>query len=388
MQSDLFSVILLHYNQPQYVYNAIDSVINQDYENIELVFADDASSDIDKEAIKEYIGKNKKDNIKNVIYSINEKNLGTVKTVNRAVKACSGQYIIFFAADDALYDSSVLSNFAKAFSEADENIYMISSQCHMMDINMNKELSLFVTKNQGEAFNKLSSKEQFKIFSETCFLAMGATAMKAEMFERFGYFNENYKYVEDWAYFLYLTRSGGLVKYVDFDGLLHRDGGISHNKSTDHIPPHVMGYKHDMISITENEILPFMHGMKIKTKLAVLSRYFGEKRFYKEHKGTDPVDSNKHIFLKHPISFIISFISPISRSFKFAKLAAVSSFFFAVLYFAVMFLLKSFDSKQLHITQKILGIMLAFFVCATFLLGIIRCFFIFVNKYGKILKRR
>ena len=71
---DSFSIIVLHYNQPRYVFTALDSVLNQNYENIELIFADDASTTINLEKIQAYIEEHKNNNIKTVIYSINEEN--------------------------------------------------------------------------------------------------------------------------------------------------------------------------------------------------------------------------------------------------------------------------------------------------------------------------
>jgi glycosyltransferase involved in cell wall biosynthesis len=70
MKNSLFSVILLHYNQPRYVLTALQTILSQDYENIELVFADDASVAIDLEQIQAYIEQHKGDNIQNIIDSV------------------------------------------------------------------------------------------------------------------------------------------------------------------------------------------------------------------------------------------------------------------------------------------------------------------------------
>lgn len=326
MNKDLFSVILLHYNQPRYILTAIDSVLNQNYDNIELVIADDASTDIDLDMIKTYLEKNKKDNIVNIIYSINEVNQGTVKTINNAVKKCTGKYILFFAADDALYDEDVISNFEKSFSKADDNIYMISSQCHMMDENLDEELYTFVKPTQGVSFNKMSAIEQYKIFCSTCFLAIGATAMRNDMFKKFGYFNENYKFIEDWSYFLHLTRNGGQVKYVDFNGLLHRDGGVSHYVDTKNLPPHVMAYKYDMIKIFENEILPYLKQFEPTVIINTLNWYADEKKSYYYFGGTGKSLSKLSLFKMFPSFYTQSALFPITRDwnwmFKMVRAAA------------------------------------------------------------------
>lgn len=58
------SIILIHYNQPQYVNDALDSVFAQSYSNIELIFADDCSKELNTDNLKKYcLNKNKK-NIK------------------------------------------------------------------------------------------------------------------------------------------------------------------------------------------------------------------------------------------------------------------------------------------------------------------------------------
>jgi len=96
----LVSIILLYYNQPEYVKTALDSIMNQTYSNIELIFADDASEKINLTEIKKYINNTKKENIVNVKYCVNEKNVGTVRNINNALKYCNGKYIKFFAADE------------------------------------------------------------------------------------------------------------------------------------------------------------------------------------------------------------------------------------------------------------------------------------------------
>lgn len=316
MENKLFSIIVLHYNQPRYVLTALDSVLCQDYSDIELVFADDASTAIDVDKIQAYIEKNKRQNIKNVIFSINEENQGTVKTINRAVRQCTGEYILFFAADDALCNESVISNHVNSFQKADENVYMISSQCYMMDINLEKKLENFVKPTAATSFNKLSAIEQYKVFCKSCFLAIGATAMKRSMFTEFGFFNEEYKFIEDWSYFLHLTRNGGLVRYVDFEGLLHRDGGVSHYMAEGELPPHVLAYKYDMLKIFENEIIPYLKQFEPQVIIKTLTWYADEKKSYQLAGGTQRIMSVFELVSRFPSFYIQSTLLPITKDWQ------------------------------------------------------------------------
>lgn len=334
MKDSLFSIIVLHYNQPRYVMTALESVFCQNYDNIELIFADDASTAIDLEKIQEYIEENKKDNIKNVIYSINEENQGTVKTINSAVKKCNGQYILFFAADDALCNESVIANFEKSFRKADEDVYMISSQCYMMDINLEKKLNNFVKPTAAASFNKLTALEQYKIFCKNCFLAIGSTAMKREMFEKFGYFNEEYKFIEDWSYFLHLTRNGGIVRYVDFEGLLHRDGGVSHYIDDGELPPHVMAYKYDMLKIFEKEIIPYLKQFEPKVIIRTLTWYADEKRAYREAGGTLKTMSRFELVSLFPSFYIQSALWPFTKDWQWIMRMVRAASYEAIVFIA------------------------------------------------------
>ena len=55
LENKLISCIIITYNQNKFLFDAIDSVLSQDYEYIELIIADDCSSDFEKSSIEKYI---------------------------------------------------------------------------------------------------------------------------------------------------------------------------------------------------------------------------------------------------------------------------------------------------------------------------------------------
>lgn len=305
MNKPLISLVLVHYSQPGYVKEALNSIFIQDYDNIEFIFADDCSPNLDINDLKDYVEKIKKENIKNVVWQINEENLGTVKSLNQAIKKCKGKYILFFAADDKLFDEHVLSNFVKSFETcSDDNVYMISAQCLFMDVTLKKTLGLAVKPNFARDFNSYESMMQFKTLSKSCFLPIGATCMRSEMFKKFGLFNEEYKLVEDWSYFLHLTRNGGKIKYCDFDALYHRDGGTSHYVDEINIPSNVLNYKYDMIKIFENEVLSYSELFSTREKSFIMDRYECEKSSYYKFGGDEPSFSSFALFKLMPFFFL------------------------------------------------------------------------------------
>ena len=90
----LVSIIMTIYDKEDYLYDVIQSVLNQTYPNIELVLVEDQSPDNCKEIIKQFAS----DPRVKVIY--NEVNFGCYVSRNRALKLCQGEYIGFQDADD------------------------------------------------------------------------------------------------------------------------------------------------------------------------------------------------------------------------------------------------------------------------------------------------
>ena len=100
---ELVTVLTLNYNNP-FLYESIDSVLNQTYSDIQYIIFDDCSQKVhfDVEEIKRYIETHNKGNIKKVVVKQNEKNMGIIKNLNRAMKYVKGKYIFHLAGDGEL----------------------------------------------------------------------------------------------------------------------------------------------------------------------------------------------------------------------------------------------------------------------------------------------
>lgn len=97
-----FTVAVCSYNIEKYIERAIKSVLNQEYENYEIIVVDDCSQDNTAEIIKKY------ENNKLKFFST-EKNSGTAAASrNIAIEKANGEYIIFLDGDDTLYDNKTL----------------------------------------------------------------------------------------------------------------------------------------------------------------------------------------------------------------------------------------------------------------------------------------
>jgi hypothetical protein len=92
----LVTIIVPMYNVELYINNCIISLLNQSYDNIEIILVDDCSIDNTKKIADDF-GEKYPLKIK-VIH--NQKNMGTYKSINNGIVISSGEYITIIGADD------------------------------------------------------------------------------------------------------------------------------------------------------------------------------------------------------------------------------------------------------------------------------------------------
>lgn len=98
-----FSIIIPVYNVKNYLDKCIKSILNQAFDNYEIILVNDGSTDDSGKICDEYA---KKDNRIRVIHKKNE---GVSQARNDALKIANGEYIIFVDSDDCLLELSLES---------------------------------------------------------------------------------------------------------------------------------------------------------------------------------------------------------------------------------------------------------------------------------------
>lgn len=94
----LISVLMTSFNREKYIADAIESVLNSTYQNLELIIVDDCSKDRTVEIAKSYESKDHR-----IKVYVNETNLGDYPNRNKAASYAKGKYLKYVDADDMIY---------------------------------------------------------------------------------------------------------------------------------------------------------------------------------------------------------------------------------------------------------------------------------------------
>lgn len=98
-----YSIIVPAYNVAQYIEECVESVLNQDYDNYEVIVVDDGATDETPQIIDNLAQKSKK------VRVIHQKNGGLSAARNSGIEAASGDYILFLDGDDFWSDNQFLT---------------------------------------------------------------------------------------------------------------------------------------------------------------------------------------------------------------------------------------------------------------------------------------
>ncbi|HEX8546721.1 MAG TPA: glycosyltransferase [Cytophagaceae bacterium] len=185
----LISVIVLSWNHEEFIEEAINSIINQSYANIEIIYIDNFSSDKTFELAQQRL------NLGGRRYKTKkfDSNIGVPKAVNYALQnMCTGNFIGLHSGDDWL----ILENFEKKMRYHQQNpqfkIVYSNGYAYYEDIKSTELLSKDDYCKEGDIFRDL-----LKIN----FLFTQGILIKKEVYDNIGLYNENCS-IEDWDFSL------------------------------------------------------------------------------------------------------------------------------------------------------------------------------------------
>ncbi len=221
MNNELVSVVMPAYNAERFISQTLETVLHQTYSNIEILVANDGSTDRTLAILKEYQQKDPR------IVIDNHENMGISKSINRLMKLVKGEIVVRIDADDLMMPTRV----EKQVRYLQEHPEVGFLSCDAEFIN-----------EKGETFGYQSFKgfnepadSQKALQSETLIICAqaGFTTRKSDYWAVGGY-NEDIIYAEDLDLFTRMVENGSvviilhepLIKYR-----LHASSAVASNKN-------------------------------------------------------------------------------------------------------------------------------------------------------------
>lgn len=123
-EKGLVSVVTATYNMAGYIAETLDSILGQDYQNLESIVIDDGSTDNTKEILEPYVTSGR-------VRVIHQENSGQTVAKNRGIAESRGEFIAFCDADDTWRHDKLTKQVA-AFDQ-NPDIAVVFSDINLID---------------------------------------------------------------------------------------------------------------------------------------------------------------------------------------------------------------------------------------------------------------
>lgn len=190
----LVSIIIPTYNDLDYVTQAVESALCQNYRNTEIIVIDDGSTDNTREVLRGY-----------EIKYIYQENKGLSGARNTGLKSAQGRYITLLDADD-LYHKDRIKNQVEFLENNPGYDFCYSGVWHFKDGEFGKFLKLKYKYHSGDIFKQLLKKN---------FIAPSSIIFRREVIDKIGYFDESYRCTEDFDFWLRAAWAGYRFYHLD-----------------------------------------------------------------------------------------------------------------------------------------------------------------------------
>lgn len=223
----LVSICVISYNSSDFVLETLESAKAQSYQQIELVISDDGSTDETIELCKNWLSENKDRFVRTELITV-DKNTGIPANCNRAVKAANGKWIKLIAADDILLESCIKDNVEYVIAHPE--VELLFSKI-MIFLNQNGKKEMLGHGVFSKKFYGSNAVYQYKelLLDYRIYSATPTSFISAEILSKLNYFDEEFRLMEDYPFFVKYTREGHKLSFMDKTTVWYRQ----HDSSVD-----------------------------------------------------------------------------------------------------------------------------------------------------------
>lgn len=266
----LVSIIIVTYNQAEYIAQTIDSAIKQDYTNIEIIISDDCSTDNTQQIIAQYASQYPH----KIVPLLNADNVGITANFNRAVARANGKYIALLGGDDLIFTDKISAQ-VEAFTNTPAAVICYHDVAVFASHN-NKTLYYFHDVQAGGHQPYIGSITE-ELISYRCFFCNGCSTMLLRDALPPELFDTRLPTASDWLAFIKVSTKGTAV-YINRVLGRYRRHQFNTTKKTHNSNQEELVYQ--ILAIEHPEFIKAINKGRSRLHLFFLIRYL----FYRDFK--------------------------------------------------------------------------------------------------------
>ena len=264
------TVICVCYNHEHYVEEALRSVVEQTYPNVELIVIDNGSTDHSRERISQFLQQHPA-----VRFVKNRTNLGLNRAFNQGLAVAGGRYVIDLSADDVLLPGRIAQQ-ADFFERLSGPYAVVFSNAAYIDQHGCQTALHYPVDTNGRALDKVPSGDVFQRVLESYFICTPTMMMRRDVLNELGGYDETLSY-EDFDFWV---RSSRLYHYAYLDEVLTLKRQLPDSLSAQVMLPHNQ-LLHSTLTVCHKALDRCLTTVERRT-LAKRTRRFIRKAFYAE----------------------------------------------------------------------------------------------------------
>ena len=264
------SVITPTLNREHYLRDVMDSVLWQDYSNLEYIVVDGGSTDGTLKLLEEY--KEKFNQAGKTMHYISEKDNGLYDSMNKGVRMASGDVVGILNDDDFFNYSDCISKIADSFSNKDtEAVY--ADSYYVNESNIFKPVRCYNNRHftpKRLLYGYIPDHETFY--------------MKKDYYDKYGYINTDYNLGGDMEFILRMVYVCGVkAEYIDKVLITNRIGGVS---TSGGLKMYFKRIDYHMEIFSRKNIKTYRYRLWLRYVLRVWNKIYIPKRFLLQAKQT------------------------------------------------------------------------------------------------------
>ncbi|QLC65607.1 glycosyltransferase family 2 protein [Flavobacterium sp. LPB0248] len=304
-----FSIIIPLYNKENFIQNTIQSILNQTFQNFEIIVVNDGSTDKSEEKLLQF-----KDSR---IHYFSKKNEGASATRNYGIEKANSNFITFLDADDYWYPTFLETMFTNISKLPDQKVFSAAIEFDTSKKIIPAEYSILKTNEEFEIIN------YFKSSIKESVLWTSSSVFHKSVFQEIGKFDTKIKSGEDTDLWIRI----GLIYPIVFSWkILARYVYDSKSLSKiNNVKENIDFSKFEEVEKTNLDLKYFLDLNRFS--LTVKSKLAGEKQLF--YNYYNPIDLKKIGWMKRTLLLLPAFALRFLISFKtfLANLGIGSSVF-------------------------------------------------------------